>query len=121
VTHCKCDVCRGDIRLQPEAMSRNRPKKDKRNGSAKLRKGDADPLDPAAAARLERLKAMRLQFAQAQDQPAFCIAHDSVLREVARAAPQTLDALARIKGIGDAKLAKFGAAFLEAIRQSGAD
>ena len=46
----------------------------------------------------------------------FCIAHDSVLREVARAAPQTLNALAEIKGIGAQKLEKFGAVLLEAVK-----
>jgi superfamily II DNA helicase RecQ len=40
------------------------------------------------------------------------------LREVARVAPRSLDALAEIKGIGADKLQKFGAAFLQAMKGS---
>lgn len=76
------------------------------------------PFDDAAEQRFARLKAARLQLALEQEWPAFCVAHDSVLREVARAAPQTLDALARIKGIGAQKLQRFGAAFLEAVKKA---
>ena len=114
VTHCACDVCRGDVRTVPHdanasPRSRKRPK-------PKPAIPDAGPLDPAATVRYERLKAVRLELARANKQVAFWVAHDSVLRELARSAPQTLDALARIRGIGEYKLEKFGAAFLEAIR-----
>jgi ATP-dependent DNA helicase RecQ len=57
-----------------------------------------------------------LELAAEHKWPAFCVAHDSVLREVARAAPTSLDALAGIKGIGTDKLQKFGTAFLQAIK-----
>ncbi len=77
----------------------------------------AERLDQAGELRFERLKKVRLQIAQTEDLPAFCVAHDSVLREVARAAPQTQDALAKIKGIGANKLEKFGAAFLKALKE----
>ena len=60
---------------------------------------------------------MRLDLAKEEQWPAFCIAHDSVLREVARAAPQSLAALGEIKGIGAQKLEKFGAAFLRALKE----
>jgi ATP-dependent DNA helicase RecQ len=36
------------------------------------------------------------------------ILHDSVLREIARSRPKGKDALARISGIGESKLARFG-------------
>jgi len=119
VTGCRCDACRGDIRSQPTGIRPPRRTKGKRNGSAKTPIADTGPLDPAAAIRFERLKAVRMRFAKAQDQPAFCVAHDSVLQEIARTAPQTLEALAHIRGIGDAKLEKFGKAFLDAVKGSG--
>jgi ATP-dependent DNA helicase RecQ len=117
VTHCRCDVCRGDVRALPEgvsAVSRTRSKRDKVNPVA----SDAGPLDPAAELRYQRLKTVRLDLARAHKQVTFCVAHDSVLRDIARSAPQTLDALARIRGIGEAKLEKFGAAFLEAVKRT---
>jgi ATP-dependent DNA helicase RecQ len=115
VRDCVCDVCRGDIRTVPHdvsasSRSRKRPK-------PKPAIPDAGPLDPAAALRYERLKTVRLELARANKQVAFWVAHDSVLRELARSAPQTLDALARIRGIGEYKLEKFGAAFLEALKE----
>ena len=63
------------------------------------------------------MKKARLELARTADWPAFCVAHDSVLREVARAAPRSMDALAEIKGIGPNKLEKFGAAFLQALKE----
>jgi superfamily II DNA helicase RecQ len=79
---------------------------------------DAGPLDPAAALRYERLKTVRLELARANKQVAFWVAHDSVLRELARSAPQTLDALGQIKGIGPQKLEAFGEALLKAVKEA---
>ena len=59
---------------------------------------------------------MRLQLAREQDQPAFCIVHDSVLRAIASEAPSDLLALSQIKGIGPAKLDKYGEHFLAAVK-----
>jgi len=116
VTRCVCDVCRGDVRIVPHdvsvsSRSRKRPK-------SKPPIPDAGPLDPAAELRYERLKKVRLELARAHNQVAFWVAHDSVLRDLARSAPQTLDALARIRGIGEYKLEQFGEALLEAVKGS---
>jgi ATP-dependent DNA helicase RecQ len=76
------------------------------------------PLDTAAAVRFERLRAVRLKLATDQNVPAFCIMHDRVLRELARKAPQSIEEMMTIKGIGPAKAEKFGKAFLAALRDS---
>jgi RecQ family ATP-dependent DNA helicase len=119
VEHCFCDVCRGTVRSRPAMVDAAPSRKTKRRPSSLSRATfvePAQPLDEAAQLRLQRLKIVRLRLALEQEWPAFCVAHDSVLREVARAAPQTLDALARIKGIGTQKLEKYGEAFLEAVK-----
>jgi superfamily II DNA helicase RecQ len=117
VKHCSCDVCRGDVRMQPSpAAERTGNRRKPAARPKKSPEAEAAPLDTAAAQRFQRLKAARLQLALQQDLPAFCIAHDSVLRDVARSAPQTLNALAGIKGIGAQKLEKFGTAFLQAVK-----
>jgi ATP-dependent DNA helicase RecQ len=116
VTGCSCDVCRGDVRMQASPAAERTRSRRKANGDPKPPKSDAAPLDPAAAQRFLRLKAARLQLAQQQEVPAFCVAHDSVLRDIARSAPQNPAALACIRGIGEFKLEKFGAAFLEAVK-----
>ncbi len=118
VTNCKCDVCRGDIRSQPSpAPPRARNKRQKSNKQL-LPSTEEAPLDAAATLRYERLKTVRLELARAHNMVAFWVAHDSVLREIARRAPQNLPALARIRGIGDYKLEKFGTALLEAVKGS---
>ncbi len=50
--------------------------------------------------------------------PAYVVAHDAVLVDLARTAPGTLTALGRVKGIGPAKLERYGAEILEAISSS---
>jgi ATP-dependent DNA helicase RecQ len=113
VARCACDVCRGDVRSRSAAVAASPRRAAKRERPSSNTEG----LDQAAELRFERLKKARLDLAQAQNWPAFCVAHDSVLREVARAAPQTLDALAEIKGIGANKLEKFGDALLQALKE----
>jgi ATP-dependent DNA helicase RecQ len=117
VTRCVCDVCRGDVRmnkpLQADAVTSQR-----RSGNRKAPGMESRELDHSGLGRFERLKKLRLTLAQAQDVPAFCVAHDSVLQAIAHAAPADMVALSEIKGIGPAKLDKYGAAFLEAVKGS---
>jgi ATP-dependent DNA helicase RecQ len=47
--------------------------------------------------------------------PPYVIFHDSTLREMAAAKPTSLNALSRVSGVGEAKLARYGEAFVAAI------
>jgi ATP-dependent DNA helicase RecQ len=116
VTQCVCDVCRGDVRSRPAAgaVPSRRAAKPKLKPAAT----SDEHLDQAAELRFDRLRKVRAELAAEKKWPAFCIAHDSVLREVARVAPKSLDALSEIRGIGTDKLEKFGAAFLQAVKES---
>ena len=113
---CRCDVCRGQVRMQKAAPASEGEAPLRRARSSKSLTAEPSELDHAATIRLERLKKLRLRLAQAQDVPAFCVAHDSVLLAVATSAPGDLLALAQIKGIGPAKLERYGEAFLEAVK-----
>ena len=116
VANCACDVCRGDVRSQPSPAPPRSRKSRKTSDKPPLPSPEEAPLDTAAKARYERLKTVRLELARAHQMVAFWVAHDSVLREIARRAPQNLPALACIRGIGEFKLEKFGAAFLQAVK-----
>jgi DNA helicase II / ATP-dependent DNA helicase PcrA len=70
-------------------------------------------LDAAAAARFERLKVLRTQLAAGK--PAYVVFDNKTLAAIARVAPTTKQELARISGVGPAKLDKFGDAFVELI------
>ena len=69
------------------------------------------PHDPL----FEALRARRRDLAAEQNVPPYVIFHDSTLREMAEAKPGSLDALARISGVGAAKLERYGGAFVEVI------
>ena len=73
--------------------------------------GDAD------AELLAALKALRGALAKAQKQPAYVVFPDRSLIEMAAARPRSLDELGRVHGVGAAKLARYGSAFLAVIRE----
>ncbi|MBV2359246.1 DNA helicase RecQ [Thalassococcus sp. CAU 1522] len=64
---------------------------------------------------LSALKAKRRALAEAAQVPAYVIFNDRTLIEMAETRPQTLDALARINGVGAKKLERYGDAFLAVI------
>ena len=66
----------------------------------------------ADAEMFERLRTWRASEARVQAVPPYVIFHDSVLREVADAKPDSLRALGAIKGVGSSKLERYGAALL---------
>jgi ATP-dependent DNA helicase RecQ len=75
--------------------------------------------DPHVAERFERLRAWRRGEARAAGLPPYTVAHDSTLRLLAATEVTSLDDLARVKGVGPAKLARYGQALLELLRSHG--
>jgi ATP-dependent DNA helicase RecQ len=65
----------------------------------------------------EDLRVLRKHLADEQGLPPYVIFHDATLREMAQERPATLHEFARIRGIGEAKLSRYGERCMEAIRQ----
>jgi ATP-dependent DNA helicase RecQ len=65
----------------------------------------------------EVLRTLRKQLADEHALPPYVIFHDATLREMAQRRPASLEQFARIRGIGEAKLARYGQLFIEAIRE----
>ncbi|MGA9667033.1 MAG: DNA helicase RecQ [Gallionella sp.] len=63
----------------------------------------------------QALKAKRLELAREQGVPPYVIFHDSTLLEILNRKPQTLGEMAQISGVGQAKLARYGDAFLRVV------
>lgn len=63
-----------------------------------------------------RLKALRTSLAAEQRVPAYIIFSDATLRDMCAKRPTTLDAFLDVSGVGQAKLEKYGAAFIEVIK-----
>jgi ATP-dependent DNA helicase RecQ len=74
---------------------------------------DGAPVDEPLFARLRELRA---KLARQESLPAYCVFHDRTLVALARHKPGTLDEMAEVPGVGPSKLAKYGAAFLDALR-----
>lgn len=70
-------------------------------------------LDPDSQLRFDALREWRSNTAREQNVPAYVIFHDSTLRAIAQAAPDDLDELAGIPGIGASKLERYGDAVLQ--------
>ena len=79
--------------------------------------GNHDDLGADYEACFKRLRIWRSGIAKQRGIAAFCIFHDSVLKELAARKPATIDALRAIPGMGPKKLADYGSAVLTAIAE----
>ena len=69
------------------------------------------PADPL----FDALRAARREIASEAGVPPYVVFHDSTLRGIAAARPHNLAELARIQGVGEAKLLRYGDAMLAAV------
>ncbi len=104
-------VLRGETRLE---LRRARPKL--AVGRRAESRRDADAAAGADPALLDALRALRRELAQAQNVPAYVVFHDATLYELARLRPGDESALRQVSGIGEHKLARYGARLLEVLR-----
>ena len=75
------------------------------------------PLDDAAQLRCAALREWRAEVARAHKLPAYVIFHDATLVAIAERAPQSLEDLQGISGIGARKLEAYGDDVLRVVRQ----
>ena len=78
----------------------------------------ASDLTADASVRFDALRQWRLDTARAAKVPPYVIFHDKTLTEIARSRPESIADLAAVSGVGPAKLERYGAAVLAAIRAS---
>ena len=97
--------------LTDAGLYRNEPQEAFR----RLRQGHTLPL--AAQATLRELAAWRERTAQQSNLPRGWVTSDAALVETALAAPQTIEGLGHISGMGGAQSRKWGGDILEAVRR----
>ncbi len=78
-------------------------------------RADADDWQGVDRDLFERLRSWRRRVAEGRGKPAWTILDDRALRAIARDKPTTPAALLRVKGIGEKRLADFGAAILDLV------
>jgi ATP-dependent DNA helicase RecQ len=74
-------------------------------------------LPPEAEALFEALRRLRLELAREDGVPAYVVASDRALRDVALLRPRTLEELQQANGIGPAKAARYGERLLALVAQ----
>ncbi|MGE3875251.1 MAG: DNA helicase RecQ [Parvibaculaceae bacterium] len=101
------------LREKPPLSLRAAPKA--RSGRKAARREAGDALPAAGRGLFEALRARRMDLAKAQNVPPYVIFHDKTLAEMAARRPRSTVELASVPGIGAAKLARYGDAFLAVI------
>ncbi|MEZ4388855.1 MAG: DNA helicase RecQ [Candidatus Krumholzibacteriia bacterium] len=118
-------VLRGDetVQLRRDAVVKAGSARSSRRRQVALEALSADvaQLDAATEALYERLRVRRKELADAQGVPPYVIFHDKTLAAMALHRPTSDEAFLRLSGVGQAKLERYGAAFMELMREAAVD
>ena len=82
-------------------------------------RGAAADIPPADMAAWEALRECRKRLADENGVPPYVIFHDRTLRDMLAQRPATLDDMLAVSGVGEAKLTRYGQAFLDVLAASG--
>ncbi len=107
---------RGFLREKPTLMLRV-PTKPKASRTKGVRAQTSSVLDEADQTLFQALREKRTEIARGQNVPPYVIFHDRTLIELATARPRSLAEMAKIPGVGDVKLDRYGEVFLEVISE----
>jgi ATP-dependent DNA helicase RecQ len=112
-----CDNCLGTrVEVERGAGSMTRRPAKRRPVGGERGADDAPTLSGADAALLARLRDLRRNISREEQVPAYVVFPDRTLAEMAMRRPTSTAALAKVRGVGPAKLEKYGDRFLEVIR-----
>jgi len=113
----------GGLFISPQGRQFLREKPDlrlrvlKKDGRKAARRQVSEALPVGERDLFEKLRARRMELAKAQNVPPYVIFHDKTLAELTARRPRSIVELANVPGIGAAKLARYGEAFLEVINE----
>nr|WP_244656442.1 MULTISPECIES: DNA helicase RecQ [unclassified Rhizobium] len=111
------DTGRDFLREKPTLMLRKpqAPRKTSRDRQSSGAKTIDLPAEDAAL--FQALRERRMEIARTQNLPPYVIFHDKTLIELAGARPTSRSEMAEVPGVGEAKLVRYGPAFLEVIAE----
>ncbi|HKY98310.1 MAG TPA: HRDC domain-containing protein, partial [Gemmatimonadaceae bacterium] len=97
-----------------------KPAKRERSKSAAVDVSEPDSvaLTQAEIDLLTSLREKRREISRQEEVPAYIVFSDRTLAEMALRRPTTLAAMSKVRGVGEMKLARYGEAFLDVIRNS---
>ncbi|MBV5324378.1 MAG: DNA helicase RecQ [Rhodospirillaceae bacterium] len=110
-------ILKGEERLtlRRATVNMGKGKKPRRNGTAEATTAAALARADVATELWDALRARRRDLAAAQNLPPYVIFHDATLLEIAHRMPENLAAFLAIPGIGERKMKRYGADFLEVL------
>jgi RecQ family ATP-dependent DNA helicase len=124
-----CDNCLGNHRQAVAGTPASRGKRQGRVGSAgragrtgrrtatgQAAPAPADEISPRDGPLFATLRSLRSELARRDGVPAYVVFPDRTLAEIAARRPQSLAALAGVRGVGPARLDRYGEQFLAAVR-----
>jgi len=110
------DLSRPVLRGEAPLMLRRDAKPEKAKKTKTARAVRSAFIHDADRRLWEALRARRLELARKQGVPPYVVFHDATLAEMVERRPQTLSDLAHISGVGERKLAAYGADFIAIVR-----
>jgi ATP-dependent DNA helicase RecQ len=87
----------------------------KPNGQSTNEESTSEETGAESDSLRDRLRELRKTWAREAKQPAYCVFNDATLESLVRDRPGSPHALAAVKGLGSARIDRYGAAILEAI------
>ena len=110
VTPKSYDILRGKCKLSMKAAKQESKKEKKQKRSPEAERSVYAPM-------LEKLKKLRRELATQEKVPAYVIFSDATLIDMCKKLPKSEDEFLEVSGVGNAKLEKYGEAFLKIIKQ----
>lgn len=109
---------KGGGRVRGERGNARTPVSDGRPSSRPAAANGAVEVGPGDLPLFAALKALRSEIARADRVPGYAVFADRTLAELAVRRPRTIGALSDVRGVGPAKLEKYGERFLAVIRST---
>jgi ATP-dependent DNA helicase RecQ len=106
------------LRDKPVLMLRQ-PEPARARGDRSERSGAVAVVKDIDRELFQALRQKRMDISRAQNLPPYVIFHDKTLIELAAARPKSRAAMANVPGVGEAKLDRYGPAFLSVIADHG--
>ncbi len=118
-----CDICDPDsprrVLLAVPASPKGITRKAKRKEKDLQTDQGAAMLTAEESERMRAIKQWRLEYAKAEDIPAFIVFSNRTLEDLVRKAPTTLVDLEKVYGLGPQRIETFGKELLDVLRQTG--
>jgi ATP-dependent DNA helicase RecQ len=109
-------VYRGEQRISMRRTTGGAETADRSERARKRHSGERLGVEAADAPLFEALRAWRRERAAEQRVPPYVIFHDATLSAIARKRPASADELAKVSGVGQSKLKRYGADVLKVVR-----